>query len=92
MPGKFPVQYQRNAMASTLASMLVYQEGIHLVESQPDRDLANRALQYYREHVAIQKLVSELEASEWVGVPPAEKAEALSLLADGGARTNMGIF
>ena len=39
---RFPVQYQRNAIASTLASRLVYSEGIHFVESQPDEKMAER--------------------------------------------------
>ena len=32
----FPVQYQRNAIASTLAAKLVYHEGIHLVTQHTD--------------------------------------------------------
>lgn len=42
---RFPVQYQRNAMASTLASKLVYSEGIHFVESQPENRIAERFFQ-----------------------------------------------
>ena len=39
---RFPVQYQRNSMASTLASRLVYSEGIHFVETQPEDRIAKR--------------------------------------------------
>jgi hypothetical protein len=45
---RLPVQYMRSAMASTLGARLVYQEGIHLIETQPREKLAERAIMYYR--------------------------------------------
>ena len=45
---RMPVQYQRNAIASALACKLVYKEGIHLVEAQPNDVVADRAIRYYR--------------------------------------------
>jgi hypothetical protein len=89
---RFPVQYQRNAIASTLASKLVYQEGIHIIEHQADRDLADRAFQYYRESNEVNALADVLAQAEWAGVSSQKKAEALRLLRAGGPRTSMGIF
>lgn len=88
----YPVQYQRNAIASALASKLVYSEGIHYVEHQADRDLAQRAFAYYREHKAVKALADEMEKRDWVGVSAENKALALKLLRSGGARTSLGLF
>jgi hypothetical protein len=89
---KFPLQYQRNAIASQLASQLVYSEGIHLVESQATGDLAERAFQYYRESKKIASLVNDIESKEWKGVDAEQKKKALDLIRRGGARTSLGIF
>ena len=65
-PSRFPVQYQRNAIASTLASRLVYAEGIHMVESQPVDRVAQRAFEYYRESRVVNKIADDLvSASAW---------------------------
>lgn len=92
VPARFPVQYQRNAIASTLASKLVYLEGIHLVESQPAEQVASRAFQYYRENQRIQHLTDVVGSAKWEGVSAEDKAKALDLLRRGGARTSLGIF
>ena len=63
-PSRFPVQYQRNAIASTLASRLVYAEGIHMVESQPVDRVAQRAFEYYRESRVVNKIADDLVS--WV--------------------------
>jgi len=93
VPSRFPVQYQRNAIASTLASKLVYQEGIHFVEAQPIDKLAEVTIQYYRENVKIQKLINELKSSETKSDLNANtRQEILTLLERGGARTSLGRF
>lgn len=81
----FPVQYQRNAIASALAAKVVYHEGIHLVESQPDDRVAERAIQYYRADKEIQALVAELKAN-------GGSEKAITLLQKGGARVLSDIF
>lgn len=88
---RFPVQYQRNAIACHLASQLVYSEGIHVVETQPGDKLAERAFLYYREHKAIKALADDFDKAT-VGVPKEQKAKVLDLLRRGGARTSLGIF
>ena len=89
---KLPVQYQRNAIASGLASKLVYQEGIHLVETQPTEQLAQRAFMYYRAEQNIRKVVADLEASSINGPAAEHKDTILDLLRRGGARTKLNIF
>lgn len=89
---KFPVQYQRNAIASGLASKLVYQEGIHLVETQPLDKLADRAFEYYKAEQKIQKIVHSLEASKVNGPAAEHKDKILDVLKRGGARTILKIF
>jgi glutamate dehydrogenase len=86
-----PVQYQRNAIASALASKLVYKEGIHLVEIQPDGVVAERAFQYYREELKMNGLINEINNNK--GALSAEnKATICDILARGGARTSVNIF
>jgi len=92
VPSRFPVQYQRNAIASTLASKLVYQEGIHFVETQPDEKLAERAIEYYREDQRIQGLVRKLENSTEEPLRGEDADKILDLLKRGGARTLLRVF
>ena len=82
---RFPVQYMRNAMASTLSARLVYNEGIHLIEAQPKDKLAERAIEYYRADKRIQSLIAALHAC---GAP----AEAIELLRKGGSRSSLDVF
>lgn len=82
----FPLQYQKNAMASTLASKLVYHEGIHLVESQPEDRIAERAMMYYRAEQEMKQLVSTLEASG------GSNSQAVDLIKKGGTRSLLGFF
>lgn len=86
---RMPVQYLKNSIASSLASMMVYQEGIHLVESQPANKLAERAIMYYRADVKMQDLVVKIEQGT---ATPDELQLALAYLRQGGARASMGIF
>lgn len=86
----FPVQYQRNAMASALASKLVYNEGIHLVESQPKDKIAERAIEYYRAEKKMREVVASLEEAE--GLSPDVKELTLNTVKKGGARSLLGFF
>lgn len=87
---RFPVQYQRNAMASTLASRFVYNEGIHAVEIQPKEHLAQRVIAYYREEKKVHALIDDLSKGTAVG--PDVKDTVVELLRKGGARTLMNVF
>jgi glutamate dehydrogenase len=87
VPSRFPVQYQKNAIASTLASKLVYQEGIHLIETQPVNKIAERAFMYYREDLKIKELINKLETAKL-----SDKNEVIRLLKKGGTRASLEIF
>lgn len=87
----FPVQYQRNAIACSLASKLVYKEGIHLVEIQPTDMIADRAFQYYRQDQKIKKLLADLQGSN-ATLNAENKAVILDILNRGGARASLNIF
>jgi len=91
VPARFPVQYQRCIIASALASRLVYQEGIHLVEAQPSDTIATRAIAYYFEDERIKKMVNELTKKD-LGLEDEQKQEVVHLLKTGGARTALDIF
>ncbi len=96
MPTKLPLAYQKDAIASALASKLVYQEGIHLVESQPEARLATRAIMYIREDRRIVQLARDLEAGlQTVSLTDEQRAKMttiVDLIRRGGARTSLGIF
>lgn len=88
---RLPVQYMRNAIASTLASKLVYQEGIHLIETQPDEKIAERAFLYFR---ADQKMRGLAEEVQKLNEPALQEHKPLivDILKRGGARTSLSIF
>jgi len=84
---RFPLQYQRNAIASTLASRLVYKEGIHFIEAQHPHDLAKLAFAHYGQEQEVAALAKRVEAGDAEAV-----AHALKLLRKGGTRTALNIF
>jgi glutamate dehydrogenase len=59
---KLPVQYIKNAIASSIAANMVYQEGVHLVEIQPVDQLAHNALRYYRKNRTNLELISKIKS------------------------------
>jgi len=86
---RMPLQYMKNSVACALGSMMVYNEGIHLVESQPSEKLAERAILYYRAHKRVSDLVAKVES----GTATADELkEAVNYLKIGGARSAIGIF
>ena len=90
VPARFPVQYQRNAIASTLAAHLVYKEGIHLVETQPLDRLAVRAIEYWRADQRVCGLAARMEGGG--SLSDEERRHVLRLLRKGGPRASLEIF
>lgn len=90
VPEKFPLQYQKNAIASTLAARMVYNEGIHLIETQPTNDLADRAIQYYIQSKDVQDLMKEFSDGEKLS--PDSHDKIMKLLAKGGTRSSCDFF
>lgn len=84
-----PEQYIKNAIASCLASKLVYKEGTKFIESQPVDRLAKIAFDYVSKESEIASLKEALEDAD---MPEAEKQRILDLLEAGGARTLLNIF
>ena len=81
---RVPFQYIKNAIASSLASKLVYKEGTKFVQSVSEDDLASTALLYLKgekEIASLREILSETEMAE------SEKQTILDLLDAGGART-----
>lgn len=83
---QLPLQYQRNAIASTLASRLVYKEGIHFVEALDSRDMAKFAFKHHVVSRDIDDLARRIEENN---NDKDAIAEALELLREGGARTRL---
>jgi len=86
---KVPEQYIKNAVASCLASKMVYKEGTKFIEAQPKENLAKVALKYIEKEKEICALK---EALSNVDMPESEKNMILELLEAGGARTAMNLF
>jgi len=81
---RVPQQYIKNAIASTLASKMVYKEGTRFIISLPDDKLAETALRYIREEKEVIKLIETLKTTD---MSTEEKDKILNLLEAGGART-----
>jgi len=81
---RIPEQYIKNAIASCLASKIVYKEGTDFVASIPKKKLASFALDYVSKEKDIAKLKASLKD---VDMPESEKEEIIRLLHKGGVRT-----
>ena len=79
-----PEQYVKNAIASCLASKMVYKEGTKFITSLPSKKLAQIALEYIHHEKEIAVLMESLKNSN---METADKATVQSLLECGGART-----
>ena len=87
-----PLNYQKNAIASTLASRLVYHEGIHTIESQPADAMADRAFEYYRQSCEINGLMEDIAEAQTTGVLAEDKQyRVIELLRKGGTRSSCAI-
>lgn len=85
---RVPPQYIKNAIASTLASKMVYKEGTRFIISLPDDKLAENALRYIQEEKEVIKLIETLKTTD---MSTEEKEKILSLLEAGGARTALSL-
>jgi glutamate dehydrogenase len=81
---RVPEQYIKNAIASSLASKMVYKEGTKFIDAQPKDKLASIALKYIRKEKEVAQLMDTLLAAD---MPEDKKEEILRLLDAGGART-----
>uniref|UniRef100_A0A7S3KZB4 Glutamate/phenylalanine/leucine/valine/L-tryptophan dehydrogenase C-terminal domain-containing protein n=1 Tax=Amphora coffeiformis TaxID=265554 RepID=A0A7S3KZB4_9STRA len=84
---KVPEAYIKNAIASCLASKLVYKEGTKFIDSLPPKDLAKIALKYIKKENEIMALIQKLEGEN---MTEEEKEKIIALLEAGGARTALG--
>merc|ERR1712127_1115410 len=84
---RIPLDYLRNAFGKILASKLLYREGIHFLESQPELMLPELAIRYVTEEKRVRDLLGDVESSN---MPPAKRAKVQQLLEQGGARSLLG--
>jgi glutamate dehydrogenase len=85
---RVPDQYIKNAIASTLASKLVYKEGTKFIQAQAKHKLAKMALTYIQKEKEIAKLMEALDGAD---LPADEKEKIRLLLEAGGARTALSM-
>lgn len=85
---RVPAQYIKNAIASCLASKLVYKEGTKFIESQTLEKLAAIALKYVEKEKEVAALMEGLVG---VDMPQEEKDRIIELLDAGGARTALSL-
>jgi len=81
LPERLPLEYQKSTVAKSLASRLVYREGLAFVEALPDARLPVFALSYLEEEKHVKDLADAIAAS---GHGYAEQVE--TLLLKGGVR------
>jgi len=78
LPEMLPWEYQKSTIVKSLASRLVYREGLTFVESMPDARLPLFALSYLEQEQRVLELAAEVASS---GHEFAPKVEALLLQA-----------
>jgi len=81
LPSRLPLEYQKSTIAKSLASRLVYREGLHFVENLPDERLPTFALAYLEEEEKVEALAEAVAASGHAYAPQVER-----LLLKGGVR------
>lgn len=81
---RVPKQYVKNAIASSLASRIVYKEGTKFVGEYPKDQLAKIALRYIEKEKEISVLRENLVKAK---IPQLEKEALLNIIDAGGART-----
>ncbi|KAI9918665.1 hypothetical protein PsorP6_011806 [Peronosclerospora sorghi] len=79
-----PLAYLRSIVASSLASKIVYREGLQFTEALPDTNVGTMALQYLKQEKKVQRLVHAVRASQ---LP--NKDDIADLLARGGVRAGV---
>ena len=85
---RVPAQYIKNAIASCLASKMVYKEGTKFIEAQTPDKLAAVALKYVQKEREVAALMESLAD---VDMPVEEKQKIIQLLDAGGARTALSL-
>jgi len=85
-----PEQYLIAAIASSLASKIVYAEGVNFVKSQPPENLSALALKYLEAEKEIASLEKALDGAK--GLKGDVKEEVLDLLKRGGVRSKLNVF
>merc|ERR1712039_1073638 len=86
---RIPLDYLRNAFGKILASKLLYSEGIHFLESQPENRLAELAMRYIKEEKWVRELVSALDSCD---MPDPKRRKVQELLRQGGTRSLLGVY
>ncbi|KAF1775762.1 NAD-glutamate dehydrogenase [Phytophthora cactorum] len=76
-----PLAYIRSIVASSLASKIVYREGLQFTEALPESNLGNMALQYLKQEKKVQRLVQDVRESQ---LP--NKDDIADLIARGGVK------
>jgi len=77
-----PPAYIRAMLAASLASKMVYAEGVQYITNLSDEVLGEFACKYITQSDRIRSLVNELEATDFAG-----KEEVIDILRHGGTRT-----
>nr|CCA24867.1 Glu/Leu/Phe/Val dehydrogenase putative [Albugo laibachii Nc14]CCA24951.1 NADspecific glutamate dehydrogenase putative [Albugo laibachii Nc14] len=79
-----PRAYLKCIVASSLASKIVYREGLQYTEDLPQNNLANLALQYFKQEKRVRQLIDNLNRSN-----TDQKEEIEDLLLRGGVRAGI---
>mmetsp|Transcript_22373 Transcript_22373/g.44680 ORF Transcript_22373/g.44680 Transcript_22373/m.44680 type:complete len:1066 (+) Transcript_22373:35-3232(+) len=85
-----PPQYLVAAIASSLASKIVYSEGVNFVKSQPPENLSKIALRFIEAEVEVASLEKSLGGAQ--GMDSADKDKAIDLIRRGGVRSLLDVF
>ncbi|CAM9314944.1 unnamed protein product [Discosporangium mesarthrocarpum] len=91
VPTVLPAQYLRNAMASCLASRVVYTEGVNFVDAQPKDRLGLLALEYINTEGHIRDLADAVQSGDRA-LGSAERKEVADILRAAGVRARLKVY
>jgi len=84
-----PPEYVKYAVASSLASRIVYKEGTSLIEDHPASQLAKLCLDYLDAEVSVDEVLTAMEELDWDLADPAIRDQALRMIRFGGIRAHL---
>lgn len=84
---RVPIEYVRQVVSSSLASKIVYKEGLDYVDSLATEQLGDLALRYLQQELRVRDLAAEVEALQAKGeLDVRTSEEIIDLLSRGGVR------
>jgi len=84
-----PAEYVKYAVASSLASRIVYKEGTSIIENHPSSRLAQLSLDYLIAENKVDEVLRAMEEMDWAEYDPTVREQAMRMVRHGGIRAHL---